>query len=252
MQGWFSHTFNFLPNSSILPVWVGTHFDEATQRYLKEVACIGPSFLQQEIGCRDLYTLSFCQSLGMRSYFSRCLTLTLPKRLTSEAANKVYLVNVPKEWESLFPENLTKECIRINQKWQRRPNESWSEYLNYAEQLLDDYKKNAKLVITTALHCASPCVAMGIPVILISEKVKENSRRFSALDGILQYSTLQDLQNQAINFNPDPINIEELKIAMKENLSLSISKACGNNVSDNELADIRAFISNFQVQGVNK
>ena len=50
MQGWFSHTFNFLPNSSILPVWVGTHFDEATQRYLKEVACIGPSFLQQEIG----------------------------------------------------------------------------------------------------------------------------------------------------------------------------------------------------------
>ncbi|WP_395002724.1 hypothetical protein [uncultured Helicobacter sp.] len=48
------------------------------------------------------------------------------------------------------------------------------------QALLDRYATQARLVITTALHCASPCTAMGIPVLFLQDS-PEQSTRFSAL-----------------------------------------------------------------------
>jgi exopolysaccharide biosynthesis predicted pyruvyltransferase EpsI len=38
-----------------------------------------------------------------------------------------------------------------------------------AQEYLDRYRKEAKLVITSRLHCALPCIAMGIPVIVMGD-----------------------------------------------------------------------------------
>ena len=82
MQGWFEHnTLNFLPNQSILPVWVGTHLAPHTRGQLAELLRLDrDAFVDQEIGCRDLSTLAWCREQGLSDYFSRCLTLTLPRR----------------------------------------------------------------------------------------------------------------------------------------------------------------------------
>jgi len=38
-----------------------------------------------------------------------------------------------------------------------------------AQNALDEYREHASLVITTRLHCALPCVAMGIPVVFVGD-----------------------------------------------------------------------------------
>ena len=245
MQGWFSHSLGFLPNKNIIPVWLGSHFDEATQKYLKEILVMNPNYFCPEVGCRDLYTLDFCKKFHIPSYLSRCLTLTFPKRTETDKHEKVFLVDIPENWENLLPKKILDESVRVHQRWVKFGDEHWSQSMERAEALLSEYKSKAKLVITTALHCAAPCVAMGIPVILIQEDSLENVKRFSALKGILPYYTVQDLQNGGINFSPDPVDIESLKTALLENLKLSVKRALFVDVSLNELKDIRSEIEHF-------
>lgn len=47
---------------------------------------------------------------------------------------------------------------------------------------LEEYKKNAKIVITSKLHCMTPCAAMGIPTIAVGNNF---SYRFSFVDMFL-------------------------------------------------------------------
>ena len=252
MQGWFSHSLNFLPNQHIKPVWVGTHFDKYTQNFLKELVCVKRVNPELEIGCRDLYTQKFCQTIGVKSYFSRCLTLTFPQRQNINAADKVYLVDIPERYKQYLPKKILDEGIQIEQKWVNRSNQFWKDSLNEAELLLNKYKTDAKLVITTALHCAAPCVAMGIPTILISDNEQENERRFSALRGILPFNTIKDLADGSVNFEPEPVEIEPLKMAIKENLKLSIRKELGNYISEQELKDIRSYIAEYNSTNLNE
>lgn len=101
MQGWYEHSsLNFLPSRNVLPVWVGTHFCKSTRETLRCLIKCRPSiFSNTEIGCRDISTLNFCRTLGIKAYFSRCLTLTFPRRKSEPKNKKVFLVNLP-EWAS--------------------------------------------------------------------------------------------------------------------------------------------------------
>ncbi len=80
MQGWFALSYDFLPLSNILPVFVGTHFTAEAQNFLKHFIARFPHYFKdKECGCRDVFTFNFLQKMGIKSYFSKCLTLTLPK-----------------------------------------------------------------------------------------------------------------------------------------------------------------------------
>jgi hypothetical protein len=96
----------------------------------------------------------------------------------------------------------------------------------------------AILVVTGKVHCASPCTALGIPVVAISEG-DENAGRMSFLDGIIKIWSKQNLRNGEIDWNPTVPNIEELKILMLKNLELSIRAALGNIIDCSELENIR-------------
>ena len=150
-----------------------------------------------------------------------------------------------------MPKKILDEGVQIEQKWINRSNQFWKDSLDEAESLLNKYRTNAKLVITTALHCAAPCVAMGIPTILISDNEQENERRFSALRGILPFNTIKDLADGSVNFEPEPVEIEPLKMAIKENLKLSIRKELGNYISEQELKDIRSYIAEYNSTNLN-
>ena len=108
------------------------------------------------------------------------------------------------------------------------------------------YKNEAALVITTALHCASPCTAMGIPVVLLCEN-EEQMGRFSALKNIIPIYNLDDLKNKNINFYPKAVDIEKLKEYMLLNLRLSIQKAQNLDIDEALLKDTREKISTFKV-----
>lgn len=87
---------------------------------------------------------------------------------------------------------------------------------------------------------------MGIPVLLISLNPAENANRFSALSGIVESKTLEDLKKASFNYEIRSANIEDLKNAMLKNLLLTVRKSVGFDVSDSELRDIREYIANFK------
>ena len=250
MQGWFAHNYSFLPPKNLLPVFVGTHFSEYIQKYLLFVLARCPTYFQNKsIGCRDLYTLEFCQSLGLNAYFSRCLTLTLPKREPKASQNKIFFVNLPKEFLPFIPKDIKEQAEPINQQvvvFDRIDLNDDSCCLKMAESLLGRYKNEAKLIITSALHCAAPFVAMGISVILCRSN-NEQTTRFSALNGILPIYTLDDFKKKQVDFNPKPLNIESLKKALFENLRLSIKEAYGETIDTNKLLEHRDLIKNFKI-----
>ncbi|WP_348518297.1 hypothetical protein [Campylobacter sp. CCS1377] len=61
------------------------------------------------------------------------------------------------------------------------------EFYEQIKALLKRYENEAKLVIAIALHCASPCTAMGIPVVLLADNYNEQKTRFGALKGIEKF-----------------------------------------------------------------
>lgn len=245
MQGWFAHSAFSMPNSLMLPVYIGMHFTESFQRFLEKLLVFEPKYFS-EVGCRDLYTMQFCEKMGINSYLSRCLTLVFPKRDRTDAQKKVFLVDVPEEFLPYFPNAILSESIKINQR--RVIVDTWSEefYFKKAQELLDIYKREARLVITIDLHCAAPCIAMGIPVILIVSR-EEQKRRFSALNGILDAYGIDDFKKRKVNFEPEQINIEELKEYILENLKLSIAQIKGEEFDRKYLQYLRSKIHHFNV-----
>lgn len=249
MQGWFAHSYHFLPPKNILPVFVGTHFTHHIQQYLLYLlACYPRYFDDKTIGCRDLYTLEFCQNLGIYAYFSRCLTLTLPKRDSKPSQNKVFFVGLSDEFLPFIPQELCQRAKSINQQCFKPEKLTCADFENTAKNLLEQYKNEAGLIITSALHCAAPCVAMGIPVILCRTN-DEQLTRFSALDGILPIYTLEDFKKKRVDFSPIAPNIEPLKRAMLENLCLSLDKSRGINVDLAQLKEYREIIRDFRIFG---
>ena len=110
---------------------------------------------------------------------------------------------------------------------------------------MNKYRDEARLVITTALHCAAPCTAMGIPVVLISETI--NNIRFSTLDGIIKIYSIDDLKQGNINYSVQAPNIEDLKTLMIKNVDLTIKQVFDASVSDEYLCDIREKIENYKI-----
>lgn len=250
MQGWFAFpdSPHFIPNHYLLPIFVGTHFTSAIQKFLQYFIVYYPWYFEgKTIGCRDLATLGFCEKLGLEAYLSRCLTLTLPKRTQEQEtqATKVFLVGIPEDLLKFIPRGLCEGAISVNQQGvSNEQSLQWQSFYHCSEDLLETYKNEARLVITCALHCASPCLAMGIPVVLIARN-EENLGRFSALSGIVPIYTIEDLEKGRVDFVSQSLDIESLKQDMLENLNLSIKEAMGESVDKETLQAIRQRIADF-------
>lgn len=244
MQGWFSYSYAFLPSKSIVPIWVGTHFTIETQDFLRKVLSINPNYFSNtEIGCRDLFTYNFCERNGINSYFSRCLTLTLPRRQKDSTQNKVFLVDVPKAWEKYLPTSITRSAVRLSQRTFSCADLNSGDLYKKANELLEMYRDEAALVITTALHCASPCLAMGIPVVFLTNQPEEQATRFSALSGISRTYSLHDLKNKKLEIPSEPVDIEDLKQALLGNLKLCLVTGGADKVD--EKRRLRSYIKDF-------
>jgi hypothetical protein len=248
MQGWFSHTNDFLPSNNILPVFIGTHLSRKAQLYLLQFSLYDRNyFSNMEIGCRDLYTLDFCRRNNIKAYFSRCLTLTLPRREPSSTQNQIFFIDFPKSIRKYIPDSIKKDAIDLNQI--QNDISLITDYRKSeltAQNLLYIYSSQAKLVLTQRLHTALCCLAMGIPFVLI-ELSDDHKKRFSVLKGLINYYTLDDFSNNNVNYDFFPPNIEELKLMLLENLHLSIAKTKGDLISNDRLTILRSDIEKFSV-----
>tara|TARA_R110001592_G_scaffold71651_2_gene218920 strand:- start:1707 stop:2678 length:972 start_codon:yes stop_codon:yes gene_type:complete len=201
MNGWFTHNIhNWVPSEDIIPLFVSFHINNTAAPFMLNEKGIVYLKKHQPIGCRDQFTADTLKSKGIEAYFSGCLTLTLDtyKAADPERGDAIYIVDplysYPKldrhfyDLKSTLRNSLNGKIFELNKKKrhlkkiiskelldsaiyinQEPPANKYSdvEKFKMAENLLNRYAK-AKLVITSRIHCALPCLAMGTPVIFIN------------------------------------------------------------------------------------
>lgn len=235
LNGWFMHhPENWPPSPKINPLFISFHINiKHTEGILGKKRI---SYLKQyePIGCRDLNTLELLKKKDIQAYLSSCLTLTLGNKYRHRENGDIYIVDalfkyptrasVFKNFNSLnkaiknrnifllgkrnkqLREILGDDIVKTAKKITHQINSDAypTEDLRFelAEKTLKCYEK-ARLVITSRIHCALPCLAMGTPVVFIDgglENISEQCR----LDGISNFfNTVKIIKNKNISSNFD-------------------------------------------------
>lgn len=243
MNGWFTHSpvSCFPPSPAIIPIYWGMHITNwnKTWQHLKNEQCIEHFNANAPIGCRDSFTTQELKQLGIDTFYSKCLTLTFPKRKSKPTNGKAIIVDAE---HIPMPDKIKKHaiCIRHNVPHHLTENEKY----NLAIELLDFYKQKASIVYTTRLHCALPCLAMGIPVVFFGNS---SDYRISLLPdiglnindikglGLNNYANkLEGIDNVEMKnlisnteWSPAPLDLEEIK----ENLLSKFKNKFNNTIS---------------------
>jgi len=230
MNGWFSHTPNlcFPVHEPVCALFWGFHVTDwnNTWEYVLRPESIAYLKRHEPIGCRDLTTMECFRESGINAFYSKCLTLTFPKRASEPKDGWNILVDAQ---HLPIPNHILKESISVSHKVPNNLPEKVK--FIYARYLLNLYKENAKLVITTRLHCALPCIAMGIPVVFFGD---ESDYRISLLKDMglkINHITIKNKTSYAseiekdekfdsmvfqknVNWNAKPLDFEKEKSEM--------------------------------------
>ena len=235
MNGWFTHNLvNWVPSKAIYPLFVSFHVNSSAAPFLLNDESVAYLKKHEPIGCRDKFTVTLLKEKGVEAYFSGCLTLTLDNYKLDDSlrGEAIFIVdpfyNYPtfssvtsdlrQFTRSLFNGDVFK-IFRKNRdlkkiihpdllkkaeyKTQVLPKGILSddEKFKLAEDYLKDYAK-AKLVITSRIHCALPCLAMGIPVIFINGFNSElDTCRFDGIINLFNRIDIDDSGQCTNNFN---------------------------------------------------
>jgi hypothetical protein len=251
MNGWFIHnTTNWVPSDKIIPLFVSFHMNNTAAPTMLNDKGIAYLKKHEPIGCRDEFTVKILKEKGIDAYFTGCLTLTLDsyKVDDSERGDDIYIVdplyNYPskqrlfysvrstiksilngkvfhlgkknKHLKNLIDIDLLKTANYIDQE--PLDNITDKERFERAETILKKYAK-AKLVITSRIHCALPCLAMGTPVIYINGfDTFVDSCRF---EGILELFNRIDINSQTGQYTANfPLKDKINANTMVKNLGL--------------------------------
>ncbi|MDR2038640.1 MAG: polysaccharide pyruvyl transferase family protein [Bacteroidales bacterium] len=220
-NGWFSHQpekcFPFSP--CIVPLFFGFHITDWNNSWSHFCSKKSLEYLleHQPIGCRDRFTAYFLKKHGIETYYSKCLTLTFPKRN-----------NIPKKTKYLIVDanylKIPGHILGRSEYYTHSIPEKYPEKVKFdlARQLLNHYKEKATAVITSRLHCALPCLAMGIPVVFFGNK---NNYRTSILTdlGIEIHSPADIINWEKEIYNIDFNFIEKEKTSIITNLKHHMS-----------------------------
>jgi hypothetical protein len=255
MQGYFfvnDYHCAFPPSENILPVFTGFHIEntDRTRNFYSSSKILEYIKKYAPIGCRDNSTKKFLLKNGIEAYLSRCLTLTFPTREKHIKGSRVFFIDEPKWMKtSRFLgkkfRNIYEDGVFLSQVADTEPAGVLSDEVKrkMAIERINLLKSEAKLVITSRLHVASPCAGMGIPVLLFPETLTLN--RYETLKGIIPIYTFSSKYFKIlggfhriitaiirtlyirlfINWNPTPPDIEDLKKNNIDNVHGAIEKA---------------------------
>ncbi len=182
----------------------------------------------EPIGCRDLNTLRTLQKEGIDAYANGCITQIFPDRGNKLYSDKVFLVDVDKTLLESIPNEL-------KQKAEMRTHSlRYSEIKKASREIaidqLNEYAENAGLVVTSRLHCALPCIAMGIPTVFAAPK---RSHRFEGVDRIVKFYCSEEYEH--IDWIPQSIDYETIKNKI---IDMNIRRIRGEEIDKTELRSI--------------
>lgn len=190
----FCYATRFLPVSDkIHPVFISLHLHRDLSE--NELTSLRNN---QPIGCRDEYTVKYLKSKGIDAFLTGCLTMLFPRRSESKQYEKVFIVDCPESIVEHIPNEIKENAEYLSQVIRMHSDscdcrltlKETDEYNKKAREQLNRYRDEARLVITTRLHVASPCAAMGIPVVLVRDTYDE---RYQFIDRFLPLYYPEDL-----------------------------------------------------------
>ena len=215
MNGWYMYNkSNWPPSEDIDPLWVSVHISESDYFGIGEKFLTGPGaeYLRQysPIGARDESTLEMLRRNGIDAYLSGCLTLTLPRNDSAEKIDEILLVDVDPASEQCIRRHFPEErYISVTHKADPETYRLLpvKERMERANALLRRYQ-GAKCVITSRLHCALPCLALGTPVLLLYKD--EFASRIKSFLAYFHYATPDNLSDalQSYDLRQPPANSE--------------------------------------------
>lgn len=201
---------------------------KCSQRLLENLDARDHFLKYAPIGCRDQHTVNKFLDAGIPAFLSSCLTLTLrttylPVVPIRSRTNLIYVVdshlNEPKLYNTLVPEEIRSQAVTLLHGMIHPP--KTSEKQAQAEDLIHKYSQ-AKLIITSRLHCALPALALGTPVLFLYSSMQTDCRFDDTLRSILGSGTaLPSHWNWSDSLTweiPEPINnlIDCLSLKMLE------------------------------------
>lgn len=194
-NAWLNPAFDkdFFPISdSIDPIYFGVH--RITGKNLRS-----KDFEGKLVGCRDENTYSVFRKKGVDAYISGCSTIVFPTRTTLPSDPTIFLVDVPSYIEDKIPADVKqgRKIVKLSQE-----RSDMADIEKEARDLLELYREKACLVVTSRLHCAAPCLAMGIPVILFRKYYDE---RYSWIDKYIPLYRAKDIDR--INWSPEVVDM---------------------------------------------
>jgi len=185
IAGWYKHKEqDWPPHENITPLFLSFH--SAAESCVSEH--LGYLRAHAPIGCRDLHTVEICRRHGLDAYFSGCVTLTLRPLKVAPLHKPIFIDVTPPEGIDHAHGNV---WVSSQDPGQR---------LDRARQRLE-WLASATCVVTSRLHVALPCAAMGVPVLLIPPP---NDGRFS---GLLQFVNHLDAYDEEaiLHFVESPV-----------------------------------------------
>lgn len=216
MNGCFYQRCFPLPET-ITPVFFG--FNTASEGLVRDHRAM---FKKHEpIGCRDAATMELLTRYGIVAYVSGCATLTLDRResVPQEGMTVISHGSGSGEFPGALLEHIPPALLagadfvfqRSQAKGAPLDDAAVAQADGIARGYLEKYRSGAALVITPLLHVASPCLALGIPVVLARKAMDD---RFTSINRHIPVYTPETFA--AIDWSPQAIQLEEVKRTMAD------------------------------------
>jgi hypothetical protein len=231
LNGWFMHKpGHWPPSGDIHPLVTSFHLNSQAKDGMLNSAGIEWFRKHAPIGCRDEYTQEVLTKHDVETYLSGCLTSTFENTFGSRT-NDIYFVDVlfrvpgwstsartPREFlksifygdvtrlnerskilKDLFADDLFQKAKTISHYHPARHSEK--ERFEVANCFLEKYA-TAKLVVTSRLHCALPCLAFGTPVIFVHSGFKDqyDTCRLKGVTDLFNTIFVDDKRGISANF----------------------------------------------------
>lgn len=217
MNGWYSHKPDMFPpdNPNIDPLlismYIADHVKEqfASDRSRYFMNKFGP------VGARNTDTKEYFDEIGVESYFSGCLTLTLQKTPAIKKCDFILAVDVPKKALAILKKTSQLPVLEMG-AFITTEDMTVEERFALAELYLYLYQ-SARAVVTTRLHATLPCLALETPVLNL-EKENFEPGRFAGLRELAHHMTVEEFVGGlgSYDINKPPKNPSEyLKVRAK-------------------------------------
>jgi hypothetical protein len=217
MNGWYGGGLaQWPPSPQLIPLLVSIHVAQGYREadLLANEAAV--QFYHQfgPVGCRDLQTVEFLRNLGVEAYFSGCLTLALEIPRAKKTVEHALLVDVAYDEQPDVRSECHQYLMRLLAASKMKyigfshgldPSLSPIQRMMRARQALGLFS-SASFVITSRLHCALPCLALGVPVLFV--RPRYGTGRLGGLVELTRNCSVEELleadSEQILSASPNP------------------------------------------------